>query len=198
MSAVLEEAVLAPGQAKLHLFTRAEYHAMCEAGVFGPEHERRYELINGRIVTMMSLGPWHCGTTNLLTELLSDAYRNKAVVAPGNPVGLGDHSEPQPDFTVLRWREDRWRSAIPEARDVILLIEVSDTSLAYDLGTKHDLYAAHGIQEAWVVDRKLQAVHVFRNPQDGLFLESRVCRAGETLILPESGGITIKVDEVTG
>jgi Uma2 family endonuclease len=197
MSAILENAELAPGEAKLHLFTRKEYHALCDSRVFGPEHERKLELIKGRIVKMMSLGPWHIGTSNLLNDLLTEAYRKRAVVSADNPVGLGNDSEPQPDFTILRWRDDRYKSAIPEAADVILLIEVADTSRAYDLGTKHDLYAESGIKEVWVVDRQLQAIHTFRNPQNGLFLESRVCRAGEVLALPDSGGASIKVEEIT-
>lgn len=196
MNAILENAELAPGEARLHLFTRKEYHALCESGVFGPEHEHKFELIKGRIVKMMSLGPWHVGTSIQLNELLTEAYRKKAFVSADNPVGLGNDSEPQPDFTILRWRDDRYKSAIPVAADVILLIEIADTSRAYDLGTKHDLYAEHGIREVWVVDRQLHAVHVFLNPQDGLFLESRVCRAGETLTLPESGGITLKVEDI--
>ena len=92
MSAILENAELAPGEAKLHLFTRKEYHALCEAGVFGPEQERKIELIKGRIVKMMSLGPWHVGTSIQLNELLSELYRGKAHVSGDNPVGLGnDH-----------------------------------------------------------------------------------------------------------
>jgi Uma2 family endonuclease len=176
--------------------TREQYHSLTEAGVFSPEDERQIELIRGIMVVPVKEGPWHGGTTNLLTELLSEAYRSKAMVSIRNPVGLGNDSEPQPDFTILRWRDDYYMLAIPEAADVILLIEIADTSRAYDLGTKHDLYAEHGIREVWVIDRQLKAVHVFRNPQDGLFLESRVCREEEALTLPESGGATIKVSEI--
>lgn len=196
MNAALENAELAPGEAKLHLFTREQFHALAGSGVFGPEHERKFELIKGRIVKMMTIGPWHVSASIRLTKKLVEAYGDIAMVSGDNPVGLGNDSEPQPDFTILRWREDSYASAIPEAADVILLIEVADTSRAYDLGTKHDLYAAHGIREVWVVDRQLQAVHVFRNPQDGLFLESRVCRTGEVLTLPESDGATLRVEEI--
>jgi Uma2 family endonuclease len=134
----------------LHRFTRKDYHAMVEAGIL-PERDR-VELINGRIVAMMPIGPWHSSSVARLIENLVLAYHKKGVVNSGNPVGLGDDSELRPDVTVMRWRSDRYSSAHPEAKDVLLLIEVADSSRNFDLGTKHDLYAQQGVEEFWVVD----------------------------------------------
>jgi Uma2 family endonuclease len=86
-------------------------------------------------------------------------------------------------------------TAHAEAKDVILLIEVADSTRAFDLGTKHDLYAAQGVEEFWVVDRKLECVHVFRHPVDGVYRESRVYARGESIPLPECGDASLAVLE---
>lgn len=190
---VVSEEPAAYNAPPMHRFTRKDYHAMAEAGIL--TERDRVELINGEIVAMMPIGPWHCSSVARLIESLSHTYRKRGIVNSGNPVGLGDHSEPQPDITLLRWQDDYYATAHPEAPDVILLIEVADTSRVYDLGTKHDLYAKQGVEEFWVVDRKLECVHVFRHPRDGVYRESRVYARGEEIPLPECGGATLAVTE---
>lgn len=175
----------------VHRFTRKDYHAMADAGIL--TERDRVELINGEIVAMMPIGPWHCSSVAFLIENLVLAYRKRGIVNSGNPVGLGEHSEPQPDVTVMRWRDDRYTTAHPEAKDVLLLIEVADSSRVYDLGKKHDLYAEQGVEEFWVVDRKLECVHVFRHPLNGVYRESRVYAPGDEIPLPECGGATLPV-----
>lgn len=177
----------------LRLFNRKEYHAMADAGIL--TEQDRVELIKGRIVPMMPIGPWHGSSVARLIETLVERYRKRGIVNSGNPVGLGDDSEPQPDVTVLRWREDYYSEQHPGPDDVILLIEVSDSSRAFDLGAKHDLYAEQGVREYWVVDRQLRSVHVFRNPRDGVFTESRVYAKGESIPLPECGEAAFFVDD---
>jgi Uma2 family endonuclease len=177
----------------LHRFTRKDYHAMADAGIL--TERDRVELINGRIVAMIPIGPWHCASSSKLNYLLNQLYHGRGIVTMGNPVGLGDDSEPQPDVTVLRWQDDFYATAHPEAKDVILLIEVADSTRAFDLGTKHDLYAAQGVEEFWVVDRKLECVHVFRHPVDGVYRESRVYARGESIPLPECGDASLAVLE---
>jgi Uma2 family endonuclease len=177
----------------LHRFTRKDYHAMAEAGIL--TERDRVELINGKIVAMLPIGPWHCASSSRLNYLLNKLYHGRGIVTMGNPVGLGDESEPQPDVNVLRWQDDFYATAHPEASDVLLLIEVADSSRVYDLGTKHDLYAAQGVEEFWVVDRKLECVHVFRHPVEGVYRESRVYARDEEIPLPECGDVTLAVVE---
>lgn len=155
----------------------------------------RVELINGEIVTMMPIGPWHSASSTRLNYRLQRLYDGRGMVTMGNPVGLGDDSEPQPDVTVLRWRDDFYATAHPEAKDVLLLIEVADSSREFDLGTKQELYAAQGVEEFWVVDRKLECVHVFRHPLEGVYRERRDYARGEEIPLPECGGATLPVAE---
>lgn len=166
---------------------------MADAGIL--TEQDRVELIKGRIVPMMPLGPWHNSSTSHLINRLVLAYGDLAIVNAGNSVGLGSDSEPHPDVTVMRCREDHYSTSHPTATDILLLIEVSDTSRAYDLGTKHDLYAEQGVSEYWVVDRQMAGTHVFRRPREGIFTETRLYSKGERIALPECGDATFLVDD---
>lgn len=175
------------------LFTREDYHAMLKAGILGEDD--RVELINGKIIAMMPIGPWHASSSARLNHILNRIYGERALIVVGNPVGLGDRSEPQPDITVLRRRDDYYSERHPEPKDVLLLIEISDSTLNYDLNKKHDLYASHGISEFWVVDGQRHCVHVFRAPLNGVFSESQVLNVGDSLTLPGCDGTTLGVSE---
>jgi Uma2 family endonuclease len=131
-------------------FTVADYHRMGETGILGAGD--RVELIEGEIVAMPPIGSPHGGRVNRLNRLLSAALGDRAVLSPQNPIVLGEHSEPEPDLAVLRPRADFYTESHPQAADALLLIEVADSSIAYDLQVKVPLYARHGIPEVWVVD----------------------------------------------
>jgi Uma2 family endonuclease len=142
--------------------TVAEYHRMGEVGILA-EHDR-VELIEGELVAMSPIGSRHSGTINALTRALVRAVSDNGVVAVQNPVQLDDHTEPEPDFAVLRPRADDYRQATPRAHEVLLIIEVADTSLAYDRTVKRSLYARYGIPEFWIVDLAAKEVEVYRAP----------------------------------
>jgi hypothetical protein len=175
------------------LFTRREYHAMAEAGILGPED--RVELIHGRIVNMMPPGPWHGAATDRLANALHQIYAHSVIIACGRPLGLGEDSEPQPDLSILRWRDDFYASAHPGPQDVLLAIEISDSSRTFDLGTKHDLYALHGVPEYWVIDRLKNGVQVFREPANGAYHVHRVYQPGEAIPLPGLNNATLAVTD---
>ena len=164
---------------------------MAEAGIL--TESDRVELINGEIIAMMPLGPWHNSSMSRLTRLLVKLYDDRGIVSAGGSLGFGNHSEPQPDVAVLRPREDFYAERLAGAQDVILLIEVSDSTRDFDLKTKRDLYAREGIKEFWVVDRKIASVHVFRRPSEGIYLETRVYGRDEQIPLPECGPATLSV-----
>jgi Uma2 family endonuclease len=176
-----------------HLFMREDYHAMLEVGILREDYS--VELIDGKIIAMMPIGPWHASSSARLNRLLHKLYEERALVSVRNPVGLGDRSEPLPDITVLRRRDDYYVSSHPEPKDVLLIIEISDSTLNYDLNKKRDLYASHGIPEFWVVDGKRRCVHVFRAPVNGAFSASEVLNTGASLVLPGCEGATIAVSE---
>lgn len=162
---------MAPGDTSLlsrnpwvarRVLTVAEYHRMAEAGIL--TERDRVELIEGELIAMSPIGSEHSGTVNALTRTLVRAVGDRAIVAVQNPVQLDDLSEPEPDFALLKPRDDDYRSATPRPHEVLLIIEVADTSLAYDRAVKRSLYARHGIPEFWIVNLAAKQVEVCRSP----------------------------------
>jgi len=149
------------------LFTRDEYYALAEAGILKPED--RVELIEGEIYRMAPIGNPHAGCVNRLVSGFAPLIAaHRAVLSPQNPVNLTDISEPQPDVTLLRPREDFYGDGHPTPDDVLLLIEVADSSIGFDRHTKIPLYARCGIPEAWLVDLIHNTVEINRDPaRDG-------------------------------
>ena len=149
-------------------FTRAEYRRMAEVGILGPDD--RVELIRGEIITMSPPGRRHSAFVDNLTQLLVLRLAHHGViVSPQNPVVIGDDSEPQPDLKVLRRRTPPYKVREADADDVLLLVEVADSSLAYDRRTKLALYAEARIPEYWVVDCTSESVEVYRTPEGSAY-----------------------------
>ena len=150
-------------EAERYRFTVDEFDRMAEAGVLA--EDSRVELLAGEIIQMPPIGARHAacvGTLNLLFAPL--AVRGAALVWVQNPVWLGEVDEPCPDVVLLRPRADRYRTKHPTAADILLLVEVSDSTLRYDLIRKVPLYARAGVVEAWVVDLLHDRMLVHRNP----------------------------------
>src|SRR6184192_4545534 len=131
-------------------FSVDEYDRMGRAGVF--HEDDRMELLDGQIVEMSPIGPGHAGCVRALTSLLTRLVAGRALVSVQNPVRLGEHSEPQPDVALLVPRADAYRTAHPQPKDVLLVIEVADASLEHDRDVKVPLYAAAGVPEVWLVN----------------------------------------------
>jgi Uma2 family endonuclease len=158
--------------------TVTEYHRMGEVGILGERD--RVELIEGELVAMSPIGRYHPGTVNQLNHALVHAVGERAIVSVQGPVRLDDLSEPEPDFALLRPRADFYRDAHAQPADVLLLIEVADTSLNYDRAVKRALYTRHAIPEFWLVDLTAGEVEVCRKPNaDGYAAIERVGRYGE-------------------
>jgi Uma2 family endonuclease len=124
----------------------------------------RVELIDGDILDLPPIGLSHSAVTARLNKLFVLSVADSAIVSPGGSVKLSDYSVPQPDLMLLKPRDDFYSGHIPTAPDVLLLVEVSDSSLAFDQGAKRALYARHGVIEYWVVDIPGKCVHVYREP----------------------------------
>jgi Uma2 family endonuclease len=158
--------------------TVTEFHRMGEVGILGERD--RVELIEGELVAMSPIGSYHHGTVNQLTHALVHAVGERAIVSVQGPVRLDDLSEPEPDFALLKPRPDFYRDAHAQPADVLLLIEVADTSLNYDRSVKRMLYARHAIPEFWIVDLTAGEVEVCREPKaEGYTAVQRVGRDGE-------------------
>jgi Uma2 family endonuclease len=175
-------------------FTVDEYHRMAEAGILGEDD--RVELIHGQVVAMTPIGPDHGSCVNRLTALLVPLAGRHATVSVQNPLVLGKHEEPQPDLTVLRYRADGYRERHPEASDVLVVIEVGDTSVEADRRTKIPLYARTGIPEAWLVNLPADTIECYRAPGAEGYADIRTAQCGETLTPVRLPGITLQVDDV--
>lgn len=175
-------------------FTVEEYHRMGEAGIL--REDERVELIYGEVVEMNPIGSRHAACVKELTWLVSKQLGDEFRVDVQNPVRLDGGLEPQPDLAVVRARD--YRGSLPSPEDVLLLIEVADTSLAYDREVKLPLYARFGIAEAWLVDLAGEIIERHTEPaEDGYRLVRRVGRR-ETLGSAVPPGVTLRVDDVLG
>jgi Uma2 family endonuclease len=180
-----------PAVLQRHRLTVDEYYRMAEAGVLAPD--ARVELIEGEVIDMAPIGTRHASAVKKLNALLSAAAQGRAIVAVQDPLRLSDASEPQPDLMLLRPRADFYAQAHPGPADVLLLIEVSDSTAAYDRGIKVDLYAKHGVAEVWIVDLDNNLVRFYRGNDGTAYTDitaSETPRATPVAALP---GVTIEL-----
>ena len=179
-----------------HRITVEEYERMIAANVW-PEDER-LELIEGELVRMSPINAPHAAAVKRLTELLRDRLGKRALVGVQDPIVLDDQSEPEPDISVLRRRADYYANAHPSPADVLLVVEVSDTTLEYDRDVKARLYARAGIPETWVVDLNGDRVIVFRDLEDGEYTRMESVRRGAEIAPTAFPDVTLRVDDILG
>ena len=161
-------------------FSVEEYMKMAEAGIF-TENER-VELLDGEIIEKTPAGnPHEANTSGSLRFLAPLFVEGRAVLRVQSHVLLDDNSRPEPDLALLKWREDLYRHRSPAPQDVLLLIEVSDSSLPYDRGTKLSRYAEAGIPEVWIENIPARSIEVYSNPVNGNYTTTRVYRPGDTI-----------------
>jgi Uma2 family endonuclease len=177
-------------------FTTAEYHAMAESGILAPDD--RVELIEGEIWQMSPIGPLVSRVTRMSYAFTGSLKREEALVVSHSPIHLDDFSEPEPDLALLRFREDFYASALPSPEDVLLVVEVSDTTVAYDRRVKMDLYARHGIAEAWLCNLPQATVEVHRDPTPGGYGQILTFRRGDRLSSLAFPNLVIEVEAILG
>jgi Uma2 family endonuclease len=153
------------------------YQKMVATGVL--TRDDHVELIDGEILEIAPVTPRHASVTARVCKQLILALGDAATVGVRHPLDLGQFSEPQPDLLVLKPRPDGYSSAHPQVGDVLLLIEIADSSLAFDCGTKRDLYARFGIGEYWVIDLNSRHTLAYLFPVDGAFQRTREYRGGD-------------------
>lgn len=177
-----------------HRLTVSDFHRMGEAGIFAAGD--RVELIDGEVIDMSPIGALHAAIVARLTAFLCRTVGGGVIVWCQNPIRLDDSSEPESDIALLSPRADGYMSAHPGPEDVVVVIEVADTSLAYDLGVKVPLYARHGIPEAWVIDAATRQTRVFREPSAEGYRRELLVGPEETLqsaSLTDATGRTVSI-----
>ncbi len=181
-------------QLPLRRFTVDEYFAMAEAGIL--KREERVELIDGVIVEMAPIGNNHLGTTDLYTMLFARAVGDRAIVRVQGSILLAERSMPEPDLVLLRARQDfyRYRAAVPE--DVLLLIEVADSSVDYDRHQKLPRYAQAGIPEVWITVLPERIIEAHTEPVAGRYTRKRIYVPGDTISPTCFPDIALSVSEI--
>jgi Uma2 family endonuclease len=177
-------------------FSVEDYHRFIEMGVFEPEE--RLELWEGEFVEMSPIGKRHAGCVDALSEIIREFVGRNAIVRTQNPIVLNDFSEPQPDIALLRRREDYYRSVSATAADVLLTIEVADTTVKYDRNVKFPKYAASGIPEAWLVDLENDRVEIHSQPSESGYAVVKILQRGEIVESTVLKEIRIPVKDILG
>lgn len=168
-----------PGDIAKRRFTADEYQRMGRAGILSADD--RVELIDGEIIEMTPVGTVHTSAVMRATHAVMLAVGTRAGVRAQAPIRLGDFSEPEPDLAVVRWRDDFYETAHPGSDDILLVIEMADSSLRYDRQVKAPLYARHGIVEYWLVDLTGRSITCFKSPDGDTYGKVSVHGPGETL-----------------
>lgn len=159
-----------------HRITVEHFYRMGDAGLFA--EDERVELVDGEIIDMPPIGSRHASVLEELVSSLGASLGSRALVRPQLPLRIGKYSEPLPDITVVVPRADRYRGSHPVPADVVVVIEISQTTLRYDLDVKVPLYARHGVAETWIVDLKNDRLHVFGVQRDGVYTATATTEFG--------------------
>jgi Uma2 family endonuclease len=190
-----EDAVMAV-ELKRRRFTVEEYHLMAEAGILTAGD--RVELLDGEVVEMAPIGPRHASICDRLTRLFTARLGERVIVRVGGPIVLArEDSEPQPDLTLLRARPDFYSRAHPEPEDVLLTVEVMDTTADRDRRVKLPLYRRAALAEVWLVDAGREEVELHRAAAPARS-PRHVARRGERVTIAAFPDVSWEVDEIFG
>ncbi|WP_353571578.1 Uma2 family endonuclease [Candidatus Albibeggiatoa sp. nov. BB20] len=192
MSVAAEYFSQPPDYPTLHTLTVKQYYRMAEVGILQPN--ARIELIEGKIIDMPPIGYAHADWVDRLARLFIKTVPDDIGVRIQNPVRLNGNSEPQPDIALLCPRQQPYNQAHPNPEDVLLIIEVADSTLHYDRNIKAKLYAQHHIPEFWLLDVAANQLEIFQAPQDGKYnLHTKPnCDAQIELVALENINIDLK------
>jgi Uma2 family endonuclease len=179
-----------------HRITVDDYHRMAEVGLLAPD--ARVELIEGEIIDMAPIGKVHVSVVDQLNRLFVRAVGDDAIVRVQGSVRLSSSSEPEPDLVLLRPRADFYRSEFATGADMLLVIEVSDTTLRYDRDVKVPLYARHGVPEAWIVDLENGRLLVYEAPAAGEYARRDVIAQPGRMPVAAMPGLTVDLSGLLG
>lgn len=174
-----------------------EYHRMIEAGII---HEgERVELLAGQIFNMAAKGTRHTVATRNLFKQLLNLIGDRADVQSQDPITLPNNTEPEPDLVIARLREDNYINSHPTPAEIILVIEVADSTLNLDRNTKAPLYAAAGISEYWIVNLVDNRLEIYRQPQGSIYTNNQIIlltTGARSIEIPQFPEINLDLDPI--
>ncbi len=169
---------------------------MMEIGIL-PE-ESGWELIDGEIIHRMSIGSKHASIVRKLEKFLERGFGNQVMVSGQNPIHIDEYNEPEPDIALLKLREDFYAENHPTPQDILLVIEVSDSTIEYDREIKKTLYAEAGIIEFWLINLKQNTIETYFNPANGTYYQMQIFERGQTLQSKNLPDLSLAVSEILG
>ena len=194
MTAVLDEKTIVSPVLERKKFTSDEVHRMTQAGIL-PE-ESGWELIDGEIIHRMTIGSRHAGTVIKLSKLLERQIGNNALISTQNPIHISERNEPEPDITILKMRDDFYTTSHPVPSDVLILIEVSASTLGFDREIKKEIYAEAGIVEFWLVNLENDTIEVYCHPKNGNYFEMRTYEREDIIRSKQIADLQMKVTDI--
>ncbi|HZS48799.1 MAG TPA: Uma2 family endonuclease [Blastocatellia bacterium] len=178
------------------VFTVDEYNRMTTAGIL--TEDDRVELIRGELIRMSPIGSGHAACVKRLNNILGKKASAYAIISVQDPVQIDNYSLPQPDLALLTSRADFYSHSHPTGNDVLLIIEVSDTSIEYDRNVKLPLYAEASIIEVWLVNLREDRIEVYSRPVAGKYKDVRFVNRGESISPIALPDVTVSANEILG
>lgn len=172
-----------------------EYHRMVVAEIIFEDEP--VELLNGDIVYMSPVGNIHIGCVNRINMFFSSRLAGKVIVSIQNPIEAGEFSEPEPDVAICRLREDFYASSKASAEDILLVIEVSDSSLEKDREVKLPIYAKAGIQVCWIVNLRERQIEIYTNPEEEVYKKREIVKSKDRIYI-QNLDFQCKVSDILG
>ena len=173
--------------------TSADYYQMMESGII--REGEKVELILGQIFTMAAKGTRHTLSTRKLFKQLLALIGDRADVQSQDPITLPNNSEPEPDIVIARLRSDDYVNSHPSPADIILVIEVADSSIKFDRETKAPLYAAAGISEYWIVNLIDNRLEIYRKPEGSIYASIQIVTPPRSIALPQFSDIVVQTSD---
>src|SRR5438270_5897362 len=175
-------------------FNVTEYYRMMEAGILSESDH--VELIDGEVIEVSPIGSRHAACVDRLNRLFNKL--EDVIVRVQSPIRLDDFSEPQPDVTLLRPRPDFYAQGHPAPSDVLLVVDVADSSTEFDRVVKLPLYAEAMIPELWLVNLPEEKIEIFPGPADNTYQESQELRRGESATSRALPGLSLSAVSILG
>jgi Uma2 family endonuclease len=178
---------------QIRSLTSADYYQMMESGII--REGEKVELILGQIFTMAAKGTRHTLSTRKLFKQLLALIGDRADVQSQDPITLPNNSEPEPDIVIARLRLDDYANSHPSPADIILVIEVADSSIKFDRDTKAPLYAAAGISEYWIVNLIDNHLEIYRQPEGSIYTSIQIVTPPRSINLPQFPETVVQIGD---